>query len=431
MTYQETLAYLFEALPMFQRVGASAYKNDLNNTLALCAQLGNPERQFRSIHIAGTNGKGSTSHSIAAVLQAAGYKTGLYTSPHLKSFTERIKINGQEISPEAVTNFVATHKAFLDELQPSFFEMTVGLAYWYFAQEKVDIAVVEVGMGGRLDSTNVLNPELCLITNISYDHTQFLGNTLPLIAGEKAGIIKQGVPVVISQSQLETKEVFRHKAGQLQASLVFADQIWTVAKAKEEGDNTNLARYEVIQDGNCFQLDFGLLGDYQRYNLPGILEGISQLRKQGWDISHAALLKGLAQVAEDTGLKGRWQVLQEQPKMIADTGHNELGMEQVISQLKSQAYAQLWMVIGMVNDKDFGKVLDLFPKEANYVFCQASIPRAMDAAILASKAAYKGLQGRVIPSVAEAIEFARKNANADDLIFIGGSTFVVAEIENL
>jgi len=431
MTYQETLAYLFEALPMFQRVGASAYKSDLNNTLALCAQLGNPERQFRSIHIAGTNGKGSTSHSIAAVLQAAGYKTGLYTSPHLKSFTERIKINGQEISPEAVTNFVATHKAFLDELQPSFFEMTVGLAFWYFAQEKVDIAVVEVGMGGRLDSTNVLSPELCLITNIGYDHTQFLGDTLPLIAGEKAGIIKPSVPVVISQSQPETQEVFDQKAAQLQASLVFADQIWTVTKAKEEGDTRKLARYEVTQDGNCFQLDFGLLGDYQRHNLPGILEGIAQLRKQGWDIPQAALFKGLAHVTVDTGLKGRWQVLQEQPKMIADTGHNESGMEEVISQLKTQVYTQLWMVIGMVNDKEIGKVLDLFPKEATYIFCQASIPRAMDADTLASKAAEKGLQGRIIPRVAEAIEFARKNAKADDLIFIGGSTFVVAEIENL
>jgi dihydrofolate synthase/folylpolyglutamate synthase len=431
MTYQETLAYLFEALPMFQRVGASAYKSDLTNTLALCAQLGNPERQFRAIHVAGTNGKGSTSHSIAAVLQAAGYKTGLYTSPHLKSFTERIKINGQEISPEAVTNFVATHKAFLDELQPSFFEMTVGLAFWYFAQEKVDIAVVEVGMGGRLDSTNVLSPELCLITNIGYDHTQFLGDTLPLIAGEKAGIIKPSVPVVISQSQPETQEVFDQKAAQLQASLVFADQIWTVTKAKEEGDTRKLARYEVTQDGNCFQLDFGLLGDYQRHNLPGILEGIAQLRKQGWDIPQAALFKGLAHVTVDTGLKGRWQVLQEQPKMIADTGHNESGMEEVISQLKTQVYTQLWMVIGMVNDKEIGKVLDLFPKEATYIFCQASIPRAMDADTLASKAAEKGLQGRIIPRVAEAIEFARKNAKADDLIFIGGSTFVVAEIENL
>lgn len=431
MTYQETLAYLFDALPMFQRVGASAYKSDLNNTFALCAQLGNPERQFRSIHVAGTNGKGSTSHSIAAVLQAAGYKTGLYTSPHLKSFTERIKIDGQEISPEAVTNFVAAYKAFLDELQPSFFEMTVGLAFWYFAQEKVDIAVVEVGMGGRLDSTNVLSPELCLITNIGYDHTQFLGDTLPLIAGEKAGIIKQGISVVISQSQVETQEVFRQKAAQMQAPLVFADQIWTITKAQEDGGNANLAGYEVTQKDNCFALDFGLLGDYQRHNLPGILEGISQLRKQGWDISHAALLKGLAQVAENTGLKGRWQVLQAQPKMIADTGHNESGMEEVIRQLNTESYAQLWMVIGMVNDKEIGKVLDLLPKEANYIFCQADIPRAMDAAILASKAEERGLKGGVIPSVAEAIEFARKNAKPDDLIFIGGSNFVVAEIENL
>jgi dihydrofolate synthase/folylpolyglutamate synthase len=431
MTYQETLAYLFEALPMFQRVGASAYKSDLTNTLALCTQLGNPERQFRAIHIAGTNGKGSTSHSIAAVLQAAGYKTGLYTSPHLKSFTERIKINGQEIDPEAVTNFVASHKAFLDELQPSFFEMTVGLAFWYFAQEKVDIAVVEVGMGGRLDSTNVLSPELCLITNIGYDHTQFLGDTLALIAGEKAGIIKQGVPVVISQSQPDTREVFREKADQLQAPLVFADEVWTVTKTHKEAENSNFARYEVKENENCFFLDFGLQGNYQRHNLPGILEGITQLRKQGWDIPQAALLRGLAHVTVDTGLKGRWQVLQERPKMIADTGHNESGMAEVISQLKTQVYAELWMVIGMVNDKEIGKVLDLFPKEATYIFCQASIPRAMDADTLASKAAEKGLQGSVIPRVAEAIEFVRKNAKPNDLIFIGGSTFVVAEIENL
>jgi dihydrofolate synthase/folylpolyglutamate synthase len=431
MTYQETLAYLFEALPMFQRVGASAYKSDLNNTLALCAQLGNPERQFRSIHIAGTNGKGSTSHSIAAVLQAAGYKTGLYTSPHLKSFTERIKINGQEISPEAVTNFVATHKAFLDDLQPSFFEMTVGLAFWYFAQEKVDIAVVEVGMGGRLDSTNVLSPELCIITTIGYDHTQFLGDTLPLIAGEKAGIIKQGVPIVISQSQPDTREVFRKKADQLQAPLEFAEEVWTVTKAQKVGVNSNFARYEVRHDENCFSLDFGLQGNYQRHNLPGILEGIAQLRKQGWDIPQAALFKGLAHVTVDTGLKGRWQVLQEQPKMIADTGHNESGMDEVISQLKTQVYTQLWMVIGMVNDKEIGKVLDLLPKEATYIFCQASIPRAMDAVDLATKAVEKGLQGIVIPRVKEAIEYARKNAKANDLIFIGGSTFVVAEIENL
>lgn len=431
MTYQETLAYLYDALPMFQRVGASAYKSDLNNTLALCAQLGNPERQFRSIHIAGTNGKGSTSHAIAAVLQAAGYKTGLYTSPHLKSFTERIKINGQEITPEAVTNFVSSHKAFLDDLEPSFFEMTVGLAFWYFAHENIDVAIVEVGMGGRLDSTNVLTPELCLITNIGYDHTQFLGDTLPLIAGEKAGIIKQGVPAIISQSQVETKEVFYQKALQMQASLVFADQLWKVSKDNQETSPTQSARYKIEQGENHFSLDFGLLGDYQRHNLPGILEGIAQLRKMGWDIPQEALVQGLANVIEYTGLKGRWQVLQEQPKMIADTGHNESGMEEVIRQLESQAYGQLWMVIGMVQDKEIGKVLDLFPKEATYIFCQAAIPRAMDAATLAAKAGERGLQGRVIPRVTEAIEFARKNAKPNDLIFIGGSTFVVAEIENL
>ena len=431
MTYQETLTYLFDALPMFQRVGASAYKSDLTNTLALCAHLGNPERQFRSIHVAGTNGKGSTSHSIASVLQAAGHKTGLYTSPHLKSFTERIKINGQEITAEAVTNFVASQKAFLDELKPSFFEMTVGLAFWYFVQEKVDVAVIEVGMGGRLDSTNVLTPELCLITTIGYDHTQFLGDTLPLIAGEKAGIIKQGVPVVISQTQVETEEVFRQKALQMQAPLVFADQIWKVSQSKQKISPTKSARYEIEQGENRFSLDFGLFGDYQRHNLPGILESIVQLRKMGWDIPQEALVQGLAHVIEFTGLKGRWQVLQENPKMIADTGHNESGMEEVIRQLQSLSYDQLWMVIGMVQDKDIGKVLDLLPKEATYIFCQAAIPRALDAATLAAKAGEKGVQGKVIPRVAEAIDFARKNARANDLIFIGGSTFVVAEIEDL
>jgi len=431
MTYQETLTYLFDALPMFQRVGASAYKSDLTNTLSLCAHLGNPERQFRSIHVAGTNGKGSSSHSIASVLQAAGYKTGLYTSPHLKSFTERIKINGQEITAEAVTNFVASQKTFLDELKPSFFEMTVGLAFWYFAQEKVDVAVIEVGMGGRLDSTNVLTPELCLITTIGYDHTQFLGDTLSLIAGEKAGIIKQGVPVVISQTQVETEEVFRQKALQMTAPVAFADQIWKVSQGKQVTSPTQGARYKIKQGENGFSLDFGLLGDYQRHNLPGILESIAQLRKMNWDIPQEAVVLGLAHVIEFTGLKGRWQVLQENPKMIADTGHNESGMEEVIRQLQSQSYEQLWMVIGMVQDKDIGKVLDLLPKEATYIFCQAAIPRALDAAALAAKAGEKGVQGKVIPRVAEAIDFARKNARPNDLIFIGGSTFVVAEIEDL
>ena len=430
MNYQETLDYLFNALPMFQRVGASAYKADLTNTIALCTHLGNPQNHFKSIHVAGTNGKGSTSHALASIFQAAGYKTGLYTSPHLKSFTERIRINGDEINKDDVVEFVATHKDFLDQLQPSFFEMTVGLAFWYFAKHEVDIAIIEVGMGGRLDSTNVISPELCVITNIGLDHTQFLGDTLPLIAGEKAGIIKQGVPVLVSHTQKETQAVFLQKAAEMQASLVFADQLWEVNRTQNP-DASQLARFQVKGRADAFELEFGLRGDYQRYNLPGILEAVEQMRKQGWNLTKEALHLGLARVSEQTGLKGRWQILQTQPLTIADTGHNEAGILEVVNQLKKYPYSQLWMVIGMVNDKDISKVLDLLPKDATYIFCQASIPRAMDVDILASKALEKGLMGQVIPKVRDAIEFARKNAGADDLIFIGGSTFVVAEIEDL
>ena len=433
MTYGETLDYLFNALPMFQRVGASAYKADLTNTISLCAHLGNPQQTFKTIHVAGTNGKGSTSHALASVLQAAGYKTGLYTSPHLKSFTERIRIDGEEITEEGVVEFVAKNKSYLDELQPSFFEMTVGMAFWYFAKEAVDIAVIEVGMGGRLDSTNVIDPELCVITTIGYDHMQFLGNTLSLIAGEKAGIIKSGVPVVISQSQKETQAVFAQKAAAMKSTIVFADEKWEVTKIKESEDPSlqQLASFKVRSSDGEFKLKFGLNGDYQRFNLPGILEAVKQLQDQGWNLSDRALKTGLESISESTGLKGRWQILQTKPLTIADTGHNEAGILEVVAQLKNYAYAKLWMVIGMVNDKDISKVLDLLPLEASYIFCQASIPRAMDADELASKASEKGLKGQVIPKVMDAIEFARKNASPDDLIFIGGSTFVVAEIENL
>ena len=433
MTYAETLDYLFNALPMFQRVGASAYKADLTNTLSLCGHLGNPQETFKTIHVAGTNGKGSTSHALASVFQAAGYKTGLYTSPHLKSFTERIRIDGKEITEEDVVEFVANNRAFLDELQPSFFEMTVGMAFWYFAKESVDIAVIEVGMGGRLDSTNVIHPELCVITTIGYDHTQFLGNTLPLIAGEKAGIIKQGVPVVISQTQKETQAVFSEQAAAKQAAIVFADQVWEVTKLPESENPSiqQLANFKVRSSDGEFNLKFGLNGDYQRFNLPGILEAVKLLRNQGWDLSDKALQVGLESISEQTGLKGRWQLLQVNPIILADTGHNEAGIGEVVNQLKKYSYSKLWMVIGMVNDKDISKVLDLLPKEANYIFCQASIPRAMDAHELARKGNEKGLIGQVIPTVSEALEFARKNASPDDLIFVGGSTFVVAEIENL
>jgi len=429
MNYQETLDYLFNALPMFQRVGASAYKADLTNTIALCIHLGNPQEQFKSIHVAGTNGKGSTSHSLASIFQAAGYKTGLYTSPHLKSFTERIRINGEEINKEDVVQFVATHKGFLDQLQPSFFEMTVGLAFWYFAKEEVDIAIIEVGMGGRLDSTNVISPDLCVITNIGFDHTQFLGDTLPQIAGEKAGIIKEAVPVVVSHTQKEIQSVFLQKAASMQANLVFADQRWEVSKIREAAFRK--ASYIVKGGKEIFDLEFDLQGDYQRFNLPGILESVEQLRQQGWKLTKEALQLGLAHVSEYTGLKGRWQILQTQPLTIADTGHNEAGILEVVNQLKNYTYSQLWMVIGMVNDKDISKVLELLPRDATYIFCQANLPRAIDAELLASKALEKGLSGQVIPKVTEAIEFARKNAGADDLIFIGGSTFVVAEIEDL
>ena len=433
MTYAETLDYLFNALPMFQRVGASAYKADLTNTISLCEHLGNPQETFKTIHVAGTNGKGSTSHALASVFQAAGYKTGLYTSPHLKSFTERIRIDGKEITEEDVVEFVANNRAFLDQLQPSFFEMTVGMAFWCFAKEAVDIAVIEVGMGGRLDSTNVIHPELCVITTIGYDHTQFLGNTLPLIAGEKAGIIKQGVPVVISQTQKETQEVFSQQAAAKQAAIVFADQLWEVTKLPES-ENPNiqqLANFKVRSSDGEFTMKFDLNGDYQRFNLPGILEAVKQLRNQGWNLSDTALQVGLESISEQTGLKGRWQLLQVKPIILADTGHNEAGIGEVVNQLKKYSYSKLWMVIGMVNDKDISKVLDLLPKEANYIFCQASIPRAMDAHELARKGNEKGLIGQVIPTVTEALEFARKNASSDDLIFVGGSTFVVAEIENL
>jgi dihydrofolate synthase/folylpolyglutamate synthase len=432
MNYQETLDYLFNALPMFQRVGASAYKADLTNTIALCTHLGNPQNHFKSIHVAGTNGKGSTSHALASIFQAAGYKTGLYTSPHLKSFTERIRINGEEINKDNVVEFVATHKDFLDQLQPSFFEMTVGLAFWYFAKHKVDIAIIEVGMGGRLDSTNVISPELCVITNIGFDHTQFLGDTLPLIAREKAGIIKEGVPVVISHTQQEIQSVFLQKATEMQARLVFADQHWEVTRIQNPDQETSqLAKYLVKGSADAFELEFGLRGDYQRYNLPGILEAVEQMRNQGWILTKEEVKLGLVRVSEQTGLKGRWQILQTQPLTIADTGHNEAGILEVVNQLKRYTYSKLWIVIGMVNDKDISKVLDLLPKDAIYIYCQANLPRAMDAHLLASKAKEKGLMGQVIPRVSDAVEFARKNAGADDLIFIGGSTFVVAEIEDL
>ncbi|MBN7816187.1 bifunctional folylpolyglutamate synthase/dihydrofolate synthase [Algoriphagus pacificus] len=428
MNYQQTLDYLFNALPMFQRVGASAFKKDLSNTQALCKHLGNPEKKFKSVHVAGTNGKGSTSHSLASILQSAGYKTGLYTSPHLKSFTERIRINGIEIPEDEVVLFVRENKQFLEDLKPSFFEMTVGMAFWYFAKEQVDIAIVEVGMGGRFDSTNVILPEVSVITNIGFDHVQFLGDTLPKIAGEKAGIIKPDVPVVISQTQTETTPVFQDKSKEVKAPITFADSIWEVKKLDSE---VGYATYSVRSNGKEFELKMDLMGNYQKYNLPGILEAVHQLQLKNWKISDQAILEGLSNVISKTGLKGRWQQLGENPLVICDTGHNEAGILEILSQIETYSFSKLWMVLGMVQDKDISKVLAMLPKKVSYVFCEAKIPRALGADQLADKAELEGLKGVVIPDVNEALEFARKNAAKDDLIFIGGSTFVVAEIEDL
>ena len=453
MNYQETLDYLFNSLPMFQRVGASAFRKDLGSTIALCNHLGNPEKKFNSIHVAGTNGKGSSSHSLAAIFQSAGYKTGLYTSPHLKSFTERIRINGQEISPELVVQFVEENKSFLDELKPSFFEMTVGMAFWHFAEQEVDIAIIEVGMGGNFDSTNIITPELSLITNIGFDHVQFLGDTLPLIAGEKAGIIKKDVPVVISETHEETKAVFLEKAKAMNAPITFADQNWKASKESEEDGKANFSIQSFNQSEelkwsvktqtsaysakthtkaqNSFKLTFGLNGNYQKFNLPGILESVAQMRQMGWNLPTEVVLEGLKNVTELTGLKGRWQTLSSNPTVICDTGHNEAGFREILSQLETYNFEKLWLVLGMVQDKDISKVLSMLPKSANYVFCEAKLPRALPADQLAEKAVSAGLKGEVIPDINEALAFARKNAAEDDLIFVGGSTFVVAEIEEL
>ncbi len=410
MDFQQTLDYLYNALPMYQRVGQRAYKKNLDNTIALCEALDNPQNKFKSIHIAGTNGKGSSAHMIAAILQTAGYKTGLYTSPHLKSFTERIRVDGEEMTQQAVVDFVSDHKALIEEVKPSFFEITVVMAFDYFARQEVDIAVIEVGLGGRLDSTNVITPEVCLITNISLDHQEMLGNTLQLIAAEKAGIIKKETPVVVGEKQNETKAVFRNKAKEENASILFATEQYPV-------------------DQNNFELQ--LKGDYQQQNVSGVLAVIDQINKGGFSISSNHIKHGLANVIDLTGIKGRWQVLQNRPLIICDTGHNIDGIKLILTQLLRIPHKELHIVWGMVDDKDSVSILRLLPKSAKYYFCQANVPRAKNAQLLYEKSQKLGLEGEVIKDVNQAIREAKEQADPDDLIFIGGSTFVVAEIENL
>ena len=422
--YQQALEYLYESLPMFQRIGPAAYKNDLTNTRLLCEALGNPETKFKSVHVAGTNGKGSSSHMLAAILQTAGYKTGLYTSPHLKEFTERIKINGEDASHEFVVDFVQRMKPVLEKVKPSFFEATVAMAFDYFAQHKVDVAVIEVGLGGRLDSTNVITPEVSLITNISWDHANLLGDTLQKIAAEKAGIIKPGIPVVISERQTEVAHVFIEKATQEKSPIVFGTDYFKV-------DNLGDGKFEVAYNSEKETYRLQLKGDYQRMNLVGVLATAHALNKRRFTISAQNISDGLKNTIALTQLKGRWQQLSDKPLIICDTGHNEAGITEVLKQISKQRFNHLHVVWGMVNDKDPGRLLELLPKNATYYFCQAKIPRAMNAVELKVKAMTYGLAGDVVEEVNEAIAQARKNCSAEDMIFIGGSTFVVAEIEGL
>lgn len=426
MTYQQTIDYLFSRLPMFQRVGAAAYKANLDNTISICKALGNPEKKIKCVHVAGTNGKGSSSHMLAAILQQAGYKTGLYTSPHLIDFRERIKINGKLIPKTDVVKFVENYKTIFEDIEPSFFEWTVGLAFHYFAEQEVDVAIIEVGLGGRLDSTNVIKPQCCLITNIGFDHVNLLGNTLPLIATEKAGIIKEKIPVVISQTQLDVLSVFNTKAQSLKAPIIFADKQYKVLSHDFQDGLLCVELLEKITN-NTQHYKLDLTGTYQLKNLQGVLSCINSLKQKGFLIEDENVLYALQHVKKLTGLMGRWQILSEKPLIIADTGHNEDGITEVVKNIERYSYKKLHMIIGVVNDKDVTSILKLLPKNATYYFCKANIPRALPEKELFDLAKQHDLKGKKFASVALALSEAKKVAKADDLIFIGGSTFTVAD----
>ena len=404
MNYTDTVQWMFQQLPMYQNKGKSAYKEDLSNTLKLAHHLQNPERKFKSIHVAGTNGKGSTSHMLASVLQKAGYKVGLYTSPHLKDFRERIRINGKVISKQFVIGFVKRNKIFFETEQLSFFEMTVGMAFDYFSKQKVDVAVIEVGLGGRLDSTNIIIPELSVITNIGFDHMQFLGDTLEKIAGEKAEIIKEGVPVVISETQPETQSIFNEKANSKRSQIYFADQLVN----------------------GTFESD--LKGTYQKHNIKAVMQSAKILNNLGFLININALKVGLLNVIKNTELKGRWQTLQEKPKIICDTAHNKEGLAYTMNQVKTESYNALHIVFGVVSDKDLDSIHNLMPKNANYYFCKPDVKRGLSEAQLQDYFLKKGYKGVAYESVTLALKSAKQCAKKEDLIYVGGSTFVVADI---
>lgn len=430
MNYQQTVDYLYQHLPMFTRVGAVALKHDLHNTLELCKLLGYPQNKFKSIHIAGTNGKGSTSHMLAAVLQQAGYKTGLYTSPHLRDFRERIRVNGQMVPESFVVEFVEQMKGAINTIEPSFFELTVAMAFHYFALEQVDIAVIEVGLGGRLDSTNVITPELSIITNISYDHMHILGNTLPEIAAEKAGIIKKGVPVIIGETQPEVQQVFTEKAAALEAPIHFADQQWLVQESNTTpGKPAAGLRLGIVQKNQqeMKHITLDLVGQYQEKNVMSVLSAVKVLQQLQWNIPEQAVHEGLAHVRKLTGLRGRWDVVSTQPLTVLDVGHNEAGITEIMQQLRHTVYQKLHIVVGFVKDKAIESVLPLLPVTATYYFCKAQIPRALDEHTLASMAAQHGLKGHAYETVQQALQSARLHAHKDDLILVCGSFFIVAE----
>lgn len=427
MDYKQTLSWMFEKLPMYQRIGGAAYKADLTNTIELLELLNQPQHAFKSVHIAGTNGKGSVSNMLASVFQEAGFKTGLYTSPHLRDFRERIRINGAMIPEENVISFIHQYADQFEKIGLSFFEMTVGMAFNYFREEKVDIAIIETGMGGRLDSTNLVEPLLSVITNIGMDHMQFLGDTIEKIAFEKAGIIKKNTPVVIGQWQSETIGVFEAKASQMSSPLIVADKKFDANRLQTLDQNMQV--FDIWKDSQLFieKLELPLLGHYQQKNLITVMAALDQLMT-AFDIPLDTIRDGLEAVVRNTGLAGRWQIVSRNPVAIADTGHNADGIKEIVFQLRLMQYKQLHFVLGVVNDKSVETMLQLLPRHAIYYFCKADIPRGMPAAELAEKAFESGLRGRVYGSVRDAFFSALNAARPDDLVFVGGSTFVVAEI---
>nr|WP_294906423.1 folylpolyglutamate synthase/dihydrofolate synthase family protein [uncultured Lacibacter sp.] len=427
MTYQETIDYLFTRLPMFSRIGAAAIKKDLHNTIALCNALNNPQQQFKSIHIAGTNGKGSVSHMLAAILQTAGCKVGLYTSPHLHDFRERIKVNGAMITEAYVIDFTQRIQSLIDEIEPSFFEITVAMAFEYFAQETVDIAVIETGLGGRLDSTNIITPELSVITNIGWDHMNLLGDTLEKIAAEKAGIIKESIPVVVGETVTETKPVFENKAKETQSSLHFAYEEFTVEHKKQVNQLLAVTLKETISNKQLhYKLD--LPGIYQTKNIVTVLSAVRQLQQMGWLINEEHLQTALSNSKQINGLHGRWEIIETNPMVVLDVGHNEDGIKQIVAQLNESSYRQLHIIIGMVKDKEVEKVLMLLPKDATYYFTKAHIPRALPETDLQQKALACDLKGNTYDHVNIAITAAKAQASEDDLILVCGSVFLVGEV---